>query len=67
MTKLLAIALIFLCWSAAVTVAQQGGAGNPAQFSVDGRTSTLKGPAGVPHAWGTRMRSTTRPTDRCSS
>ena len=37
-----------------------------AQFTIDGRTSTLKGPAGAPARMGTRTRSTTRPTSRSS-
>ena len=37
-----------------------------AQFTVDGRTSTLKGPAGAPARMGHRMRSTTRPISRYS-
>ena len=37
-----------------------------AQSTIDGRTSTLKGRPAHPHAWATRMPSTTRPTSRWS-
>ncbi len=37
-----------------------------AQFTIDGRTSVLKGPAGAPAAWATRTPSTTPPTSRFS-
>ena len=37
-----------------------------AQFTVDGRTSVLKGPAGAPVRMGTRTRSTTTPISRSS-
>ena len=37
-----------------------------AQFTIDGRTSVLKGPAGRLYAWDTRMPFTTTRTNRCS-
>ena len=37
-----------------------------AQFTVDGRTSLLKGPAGLPAAWDTRTQSITQQINRFS-
>jgi uncharacterized cupin superfamily protein len=37
-----------------------------AQFTIDGRTSVLKGPAGAPVRWGTRTPSTTTRINRFS-
>ena len=37
-----------------------------AQFTVDGRTSLLKGPAGAPHEWATRTPSTIQRTSLSS-